>query len=90
MFRCMFIAPPLLHTLNRFWRLGTFLVLVALVFASQVRAQDHNVVFSTSDPGVSKAVTNWGAGTVGEADVMKNMLIYMGAAQIDVVIMPFT
>ncbi|HXJ56642.1 MAG TPA: hypothetical protein VNU68_08265 [Verrucomicrobiae bacterium] len=60
-------------------------LIIFLGLTNILQAQDHTVLFSTSDPGVSKAVTNWGVGTVGGPDVMRNGLIYMGADEIDVI-----
>jgi len=57
--------------------------------ASILQARDHTLAFSTSDAGVTRAVTNWGAGTVGGADVVRSSVINMGADQIDVIVMPF-
>ena len=83
--------PPLpLGTLNRFRRFVAFVFFSALLLTSPVLAQDHTILFSASDPGVTRAVTNWGMGTVGGSDVIKSGLIHMGADQIHVIVIPFT
>ena len=86
----MFFALPPRRTINRFKVSGAFVVYLALVLASPVRAQINTVSFSTSDPGVSRAITNWGMGTVGGSDVIESGLIYMGTNQIGVIEIPFT
>jgi hypothetical protein len=80
---------PWVCLLRRVWRLAAGVVLFAFV-TNPIRAQDHTVIFSTSDPGISKAITNWGIGVVGGSDVIQSGLIYMGAGQIDEVLIPFT
>src|SRR5260370_38149711 len=75
---------PLLRALNRFCPLAGFLTLFALLFANPLRAQDHTVLFSTSDPGVSKAITNWGVSvTWPNPDNMRRSLIFMGTNEVD-------
>jgi hypothetical protein len=75
---------------RRFGHLVALVISSVLSLAKPARAQDHTVLFGTSEPGVSKAVTNWGMGIVGGADVIQSGLIHMGADQIDVIILPFT
>src|SRR2546426_3046917 len=84
------VSLSMLRRISRFWCFGTLVALLVLALVSPLRAQDHTVPFSTSEQGVSKAVTNWGMGIVGGADVIKSGLIHMGADQIDVIIIPFT
>lgn len=60
-----------------------------LVQTAQYVPRTHTVKFSTEDPGVDKSVTTWGMGTIGDFAVMESGRVYMGADQIDVVIMPF-
>ena len=58
--------------------------MVAFFFlASWVQAQDHTVLFSAGDPGVSKAITNWGLDTTWvSADNMQRGLIFMGTSSL--------
>lgn len=79
-----------LCALNCFRRIVGFIVLFFLVLVVPVRAQDHTVIFSTSAPGVSRAITNWGIAVFGGLDVIQSGLIYMGSNQIDEVLIPFT
>ncbi len=82
----MFFTLPPLCTLNRSWSWGAVAVLFALVLASPVRAQDHTLVFSTSDPGVSTAITNWGLDTTWvDSDNVQRGLIFMGTNNVNVV-----
>jgi hypothetical protein len=83
-----FTRPPL-QALPIFGRLRVFTTLLALGLASPVHAQDQTVLFNVGDAGVTKAVTNWGMGTIGGYDVMQSGIINMGADEIDLVIMPF-
>lgn len=82
----MLFTLPTLRTLNRFWRLGAFVVLFTLGFAGPLRAQDHTIVFSVSDVGVSKAITNWGLDTCWPSfDNMQRGLIFMGTNNVNIV-----
>ena len=51
---------PSHRTLNGFLLLNAFVVFLVLAVASPVRAQVNTVTYSTSGPGVSRAITNWG------------------------------
>ncbi len=70
-------------------RLGPFsalLGLFALVLGHPVRAQDHAVLFSTSNAGVSMAITNWGLDTCwANSDNMLRGLIFMGTNNVNIV-----
>ncbi len=82
----MILLPPLLRTLNRFWASGVFGVLFALVFASPVRAQDHTILFSPTDPGITRSITNWGLDTCwANFDNMQRGLIFMGTNNVNIV-----
>jgi Concanavalin A-like lectin/glucanases superfamily/Ricin-type beta-trefoil lectin domain-like len=86
MFDSMFFTPPLLRMLNRFWSWGAFAVLLALAFASPVRAQDHTILFSPTDPGVPRSITNWGLDTCWPSfDNMQRGLIFMGTNNVNIV-----
>jgi Concanavalin A-like lectin/glucanases superfamily/Ricin-type beta-trefoil lectin domain-like len=51
-----------------------------------VRAQDHTVLFSTGDPGVSRAITNWGLDTTWtSADNMRRGLTFMGTNNVTII-----
>lgn len=58
----------------------------ALILAGSIEAQDHTIVFSTSDPGVSAGTTNWGLDTCWPSfDNMQRGLIYMGTNNVTIV-----
>lgn len=64
--------------------------LVAMLLGGPVRAQDHTVVFSTTDPGVSRSITNWGLDTGWASfDNMQRGLTSMGATNVKVVQVAF-
>lgn len=72
--------------LNRSWLWGAVAVFFTLAFAGPVRAQDHTIVFSVSDAGVSKAITNWGLDTCWPSfDNMQRGLIFMGTNNVNLV-----
>lgn len=82
----MFFALPPLRALNLFRRLGAFVVSLLLVLTSPVRAQDHTIVFSTSDAGVSRAITNWGLDTTWvNSDNVQRGLIFMGTNKVNLI-----
>ena len=57
-----------------------------LFFATTLHAQDHTVLFSTGDPGVSRAITNWGLDTTWtSSDNMQRGLIFMGTNKVTMV-----
>ncbi len=61
------------------------------LFALSVRAQDHTIVFSVTDPGVSRAITNWGLDTCWQSfDNMQRGLFYMGTNNVTIVRVGFT
>jgi len=77
-----------------FWKtwaapLICFFILHSSFFIS-ARAQDHTIVFSTSDPGVSVAITNWGLDTGWpNYDNMYRGLLYMGTNTVNLVQVAF-
>ena len=86
MFRSLFFPMPLSRALCRFRPLSAFVVLFALVFASPVRAQDHTILFSPTDPGVTRSITNWGLDTCWPSfDNMQRGLIFMGTNNVKIV-----
>ena len=90
MFCSMVFLLPLLRQFSRFWRLGACVVLLALIFASPLRSQDHTLLFSTSDAGVSKAITNWGVSvTWPNTDNTLRSVIFMGSNEVDFVHLAF-
>ena len=63
-------------------------LLLALTTAG---AQDHTLLFSTSDPGVSKAIPTWGLDTAWlNADNVRRGALFMGKPQVDVIRFSFT
>ena len=82
----MFIRQPWLCWRNRFWPSSAFVFLFALDLVSQVRAQNHTIVFDTGAPGVNAAITNWGLDTTwASSDNMQRGLIFMGTNQVTIV-----
>ncbi len=60
--------------------------LVTLVFAGSLRAQDHTILFSPTDPGVTRSITNWGLDTCWPSfDNMQRGLIFMGTNNVKIV-----
>ena len=58
----------------------------AMAFAQMVSAQNQIVTFSTSGPGVSKSITNWGLDTCwASSDNMQRGLIFMGTNNVNIV-----
>src|SRR5450756_699725 len=85
----MFFLPPQRRTPDRFRRLAAFVVWLAIAITA--RAQDHTILFSVSDAGVSKAITNWGLDTCwANFDNMQRGLIYMGTNNVTIVRVGFT
>jgi hypothetical protein len=65
-------------------------MLFVLLIPGLLRAQDHTLVFSTSDPGVSKAITNWGLDVTWPSyDNMRRGMIFMGTNEVDMVRVAF-
>jgi len=61
-------------------------VFAFFLFSNIIQAQDHNILFNTSDPGVSKAITNWGLDTTWiSSDNMLRGLIFMGTNKVTLV-----
>jgi len=57
-----------------------------LTFRVQVHAQDSTILFSTTDPGVTHSITNWGMDTgVFSYDVAQQDLIFMGTNTVNFV-----
>ncbi|HZT22395.1 MAG TPA: LamG-like jellyroll fold domain-containing protein [Verrucomicrobiae bacterium] len=55
-------------------------------FVGALDAQDHTIVFSSGDSGVSVAITNWGLDTCWPSfDNMQRGLIYMGTNNVTIV-----
>lgn len=86
MIRLLFPAPPSLRTRNCPWFIGAFIVLIMLVLAGPVHAQNHTILFSPTDSGVSRAITNWGLDTCWASyDNMYRGLIFMGTNNVNLV-----
>src|SRR4051794_8013742 len=61
-------------------------VAALFAFATVIEAQDHTVLFSTSDPGVSRAITNWGLDTTWtSSDNVRRGLIFMGTNNVTMI-----
>jgi hypothetical protein len=70
--------------------LGVFAILFALFLTGAVRAQDHIVAFSTTDPGITRSITNWGLDTGWpNYDNMQRGLIFMGTNTVNLVQVAF-
>jgi hypothetical protein len=71
---------------NTPWRRAALFTLFAAASRVLLQAQDHTVPFSTGDPGVTKAIVNWGLDvTWPNPDNMRRGLIFMGTNQVDLV-----
>jgi Concanavalin A-like lectin/glucanases superfamily/Ricin-type beta-trefoil lectin domain-like len=72
--------------LNRIWRLCVVARLLAVIFPSPLRAQDHTILFSPTDPGVTRSITNWGLDTCWPSyDNMRRGLMFMGTNNVNLV-----
>lgn len=61
-------------------------VFIGFVYAGPVRAQDHTILFSPTDPGVTRSITNWGLDTCWASfDNMQRGLIFMGTNNVNIV-----
>jgi hypothetical protein len=61
-----------------------------LILTSPLRAQDHTVTFNTTDPGVTRSITNWGLDTGWpNYDNMYRGLLYMGSNTVNLVQVTF-
>lgn len=62
-----------------------------LPVANVVRAQDRTLLFTGSDPGVSKAIPTWGLDTAWlSGDNVRRGVVFMGQPQVDVIRFSFT
>jgi hypothetical protein len=83
------LAPP--WTLKRLWLFAAFAGLFTLVLAGPVRAQDRTILFSPTDPGVTRSITNWGLDTCwANSDNMQRGLIFMGTNKVTIIRVGFT
>ena len=65
---------------------GVALAAIGIVLTGSVHAQDHTVLFSVTDPGVNRAITNWGLDTTWtDANNMRRGLIFMGTNNVNIV-----
>src|SRR5580658_3306370 len=74
-------------------RMTRFLVISVFSFyllsrIPPVCAQDQAVLFSTSDPGVQTAISNWGVNTLSTTDIQRD-LIFMGSNTVNFVLVAF-
>jgi len=69
-----------------FSSLAALVALLALVVAIPARAQDHTILFSPTDPGITRSITNWGLDTCWASfDNMQRGLIFMGTNNVNMV-----
>ena len=86
----MFFKLTPQRTVNCFRLLGGFVVFLVIALARSARAQDHTVVFSTTDPGVTQSITNWGLDSGWPSfDNMQRGLIFMGTNTVNLVQVAF-
>jgi hypothetical protein len=65
---------------------GVGLAAISIVLTGSVHAQDHTVLFSVTDPGANRAITNWGLDTTWtDANNMQRGLIFMGTNNVNIV-----
>ena len=63
----------------------TFCVFACFVLIS-ARAQNHTVLFNSTDPGVTKSIGTWGIDTTwASTDNMRDGMVFMGSNQVDVI-----
>ena len=75
-----------LYTFSRFWKLGVFVILLVLNFVGSVRAQDHTILYSPTDAGVTRSITNWGLDTCwADPNNMIRGLAFMGSNNVSIV-----
>jgi hypothetical protein len=86
----IFYLSGAMRNLFHDYLLTTITALFLLFSLVDVQAQAQTVLFTVTDPGVSRSITNWGMGVVGGTDVIESGLIYMGSNQISVIEIPFT
>ncbi len=61
-------------------------IITVLALATAVQAQDHTIVFDTGDPGVSRAITNWGLDTTWtSSDNVRRGLTFMGTNNVTII-----
>ncbi|TAK94034.1 MAG: ricin-type beta-trefoil lectin domain protein, partial [Verrucomicrobia bacterium] len=62
------------------------LLISLVVFTLRVQAQDHTVTFNTTDPGITRSITNWGLDTGWpNYDNMYRGLVFMGTNTVNLV-----
>jgi hypothetical protein len=82
---CSGFSATLFSACNKRLLLAVLVVSFELVLANPVRAQDHTILFSPTDPGVTRSVTNWGLDTCWPSfDNMQRGLIYMGTNNVTI------
>ena len=86
-----FSLSPQHRSRNCLWRLVAVAAFLALVISNPVRAQDRTILFSPTDAGVTRAITNWGLDTAWYSeDNVRRGAAFMGSNRVDVVRMSFT
>jgi hypothetical protein len=76
------------HGINRPRPLGFFFALLVFLCGNVVSGQDETVLFSTSGPGVSTTISNWGVNCLSTTDIHRD-LIYMGSNTVNFVLVGF-
>lgn len=81
--KCAFFRQSSVSCFARAAWLG---VLFTLTVPYSLFAQDHTVTFSTTDPGVTRSIANWGLDTCWPSyDNMQRGLLYMSTNKVNVV-----
>ena len=71
-------------TVLNFFRYSALVVVLSL--GGLLQAQDHTIAFSTTAPGVTRSITNWGLDTSWPSfDNMQRGLIFMGTNNVNIV-----
>jgi len=74
------------RVLFRIFRTAACLGSSLLSWVHPLRAQDQTVVFSTTDPGITRSITNWGLDTCwANFDNMQRGLIFMGTNNVNLI-----
>jgi len=77
--------------MNHISPLAALIGCLSLLSGATLHAQDRTVLFSPTDPGVTRSITNWGLDTAWYSeDNVRRGAIFMGSNRVDVVRISFT
>lgn len=64
------------------------LTLLCVMCFGRLHAQNHTILFSVTDPGITTVITNWGVNTLSTADIQRD-LTFMGSNAVNFVLVGF-